>query len=64
MFSPYQGGSSAGQYIGLYDYTARLDGDLTFRRGDRMIIINNSQGDWWEARLTRQGGEIFVLFQF
>ena len=28
---------------------------MIFRRGDRMIIINNSQGDWWEARLIRYG---------
>jgi len=41
---------NAGQYVALYDYKARLDGDLTFTRGDRMVILNNSQGDWWEAQ--------------
>ena len=34
---------NAGQYVALYDYKARLDGDLTFTRGDRMVILNNSQ---------------------
>ena len=43
--------SNSGKYVGLFDYDARMDGDLTFKKGDLMMIIDHSQGDWWEARL-------------
>lgn len=36
----------------LYDFQARTDEDLTFRKGDRMIIINDSDQDWWYAEHT------------
>eukprot|EP00729_Bicosta_minor_P000949 gene949-22974_t len=43
----------------LYDYDARTDDDLSFRKGDMLNIINDSDGDWWQAELvtnpTHQG---------
>jgi len=54
--NPYVVGvNQSGQYVALYDYKARLEGDLTFHRGDRLIILNNSQGDWWEASSLSTG---------
>ena len=52
-----------GQYVAMYDYNARLDGDLTFTRGDRLIILNNCQGDWWEASSlsTGQKGKSYIM---
>jgi fyn-related kinase len=44
----------------LYDYEARTQEDLSFRKGDRLEILNNTDGDWWLARsqATRQEGYI------
>ncbi|XP_067936259.1 proto-oncogene tyrosine-protein kinase Yrk-like [Watersipora subatra] len=31
----------------LYDFQARTDEDLSFNKGDRMMIVNDSDQDWW-----------------
>lgn len=38
-------------FIALYNYDARTDEDLSFKRGDVLEIINDTAGDWWLARL-------------
>ncbi|KAJ8268616.1 hypothetical protein COCON_G00137880 [Conger conger] len=51
-------GPSAGgtqYYVALYDYEARTFDDLSFRKGDRFEIINNMEGDWWQARSVATG---------
>lgn len=47
-------------YIGLYDYDARISEDLSFKKGERLQIINTADGDWWYARslTTNQEGYI------
>eukprot|EP00918_Siedleckia_nematoides_P043812 GHVU01095737.1.p1 GENE.GHVU01095737.1~~GHVU01095737.1.p1 ORF type:complete len:515 (-),score=51.52 GHVU01095737.1:606-2123(-) len=47
-------------FVALYDYDARTDEDLSFRKGEILEIINDTQGDWWFARskLTKQEGYI------
>jgi SH3 domain len=37
-------------FVALYDYDARTDEDLSFRKGDLLEIVNDTQGDWWFAR--------------
>lgn len=37
-------------FVALYDYDARTDEDLSFKKGDLLEIINDMQGDWWYAR--------------
>lgn len=37
-------------FIALYDYQARTNEDLSFYKGDKLEIVNNSDGDWWQAR--------------
>lgn len=49
------GSSGAITFVALYDYEARTEDDLTFVKGDKFHIINNSEGDWWEARSLRSG---------
>ncbi|XP_003742915.1 tyrosine-protein kinase Src64B [Galendromus occidentalis] len=46
--------------VALYTYEARADGDLSFRKGDRLIIIDDRDPDWWCARnsLTNRQGYI------
>ena len=37
-------------FIALFDYDQRTSEDLSFRKGERLEIINNTDGDWWQAR--------------
>uniref|UniRef100_A0A1L8DKT6 Tyrosine-protein kinase n=1 Tax=Nyssomyia neivai TaxID=330878 RepID=A0A1L8DKT6_9DIPT len=52
--------SNAKIFVALYDYDARTDEDLSFRKGEHLEILNDTQGDWWLARSkkTRQEGYI------
>ncbi|KAI8371772.1 uncharacterized protein BYT42DRAFT_581522 [Radiomyces spectabilis] len=40
--------------IALYDYTAQADGDLTFKKNDRIEVVERTadQNDWWTGRLN------------
>lgn len=40
--------------VALYDYTAQAQGDLTFRAGDRIEVVERtgSTEDWWTGRLN------------
>ncbi|KAL8220711.1 UNVERIFIED_CONTAM: hypothetical protein K2H54_053036 [Gekko kuhli] len=42
-------------FVALYDYEARTEDDLTFMKGEKFHIINNTEGDWWEARSLSTG---------
>lgn len=48
--------SSARLFIALYDYDARTNEDLSFKKGDILEIINDTQGDWWYARMKTKNG--------
>ena len=37
-------------FIALFDYDQRTSEDLSFRKGERLEIIDNQDGDWWQAR--------------
>ncbi|CAG7830752.1 unnamed protein product [Allacma fusca] len=47
-------------FVALYDYDARTDEDLSFRKGEHLEILNDTQGDWWfaKSKSTRQEGYI------
>jgi len=47
-------------FVALYDYDARTDEDLSFKKGGHLEILNDTQGDWWFARCkaTKQEGYI------
>lgn len=36
-------------FVALYDYDARTDEDLSFKKGEHLEILNDTQGDWWFA---------------
>lgn len=40
-----------GLFQALYDYDARTEDDLSFKKGQKLKILNNSDGDWWQAEL-------------
>uniref|UniRef100_A0AAY4C8M5 Tyrosine-protein kinase n=2 Tax=Denticeps clupeoides TaxID=299321 RepID=A0AAY4C8M5_9TELE len=47
-------------FIALYDYDARTEDDLSFQKGEKFHIINNSEGDWWEARSLDTGNSGYI----
>ncbi|KAL5017460.1 hypothetical protein ScPMuIL_007049 [Solemya velum] len=43
---------SKGELKALYDYEARAEGDLSFEKGDMLLLMDDSNDDWWYARHT------------
>ncbi|XP_053202561.1 tyrosine-protein kinase Src42A-like [Panonychus citri] len=37
-------------FVALYDYDARTEEDLSFKKGEHLIVVNDTQGDWWYAK--------------
>ncbi|XP_068568573.1 proto-oncogene tyrosine-protein kinase Src-like isoform X2 [Cebidichthys violaceus] len=56
--SPHRGGITT--FVALYDYESRTASDLTFRKGDRLQIVNNTEGDWWLARSLTTGESGYI----
>ena len=54
------GQGTAKIFVALYDYDARTDEDLSFKKGEHLEIINDTQGDWWfaKSKATKQEGYI------
>ncbi|XP_026480847.1 tyrosine-protein kinase Src64B-like isoform X1 [Ctenocephalides felis] len=46
--------------VGVYSYEAREQSDVSFRKGDRMEVLDDSESDWWRVLhlTTRQEGLI------
>jgi len=44
--------------IALYDYKAQEEGDLTFKKGDIIIVVKKSDStdDWWTGRMDSREG--------
>ena len=44
--------------VALYDFAAQADGDLDFKVGDRIEIVERSPSteDWWTGRLDGRTG--------
>ena len=59
--SPTAGSVSPSKlFIALYDYEARTDEDLSFKKGNQLEILNDTQGDWWFARSLVTGQEGYI----
>ncbi|KAK6180518.1 hypothetical protein SNE40_012659 [Patella caerulea] len=54
-----QTGPSGKILTALYDYSARTQDDLTFKKGDKMKLKDDSDGDWWLA-IHDNGSEGYV----
>lgn len=48
-------GTGVTLFVALYDYEARTEDDLPFTKGEKFHILNNTEGDWWEARSLSSG---------
>jgi amphiphysin len=44
--------------VALYDYQAQADGDLSFRKDDKIQLVDRTldQNDWWTGKLNGQTG--------
>jgi hypothetical protein len=44
--------------VALYDFSAQADGDLDFKVGDRIEVVErtDSSEDWWTGRLDGRTG--------
>ncbi|KAJ1366452.1 Tyrosine protein-kinase src-2 [Parelaphostrongylus tenuis] len=42
-------------FVALFDYDARTDDDLSFKKNEVLEILNDMQGDWWFARHRASG---------
>jgi len=41
----------------LYDYEATLDDDITVHENDNVIVIDDSDIDWWKVRVVSKNGK-------
>lgn len=50
--------------VALYDYKSRDESDLSFTKGDRMEVVDDTESDWWRVvnLSTRQQGLIPLNF--
>ena len=45
----------------LYDFEAAEDNELTFRAGDMIILVEESDPNWWEGSLNGKTGVFFYF---
>ncbi|XP_033923039.1 tyrosine-protein kinase HCK [Melopsittacus undulatus] len=57
--SPPEAGSGDAVVLALYGYEAMHTGDLSFQKGERMKVLEES-GEWWRARSLLTGHEGFI----
>lgn len=50
--------------LALYNYRAREHTDVSFRKGDRMEVLDDSESDWWKVRHLGNGKEGLIPWNF
>lgn len=52
--------------VALYDFTAQADGDLDFKVGDRIEVIERTESteDWWTGRVDGRTGVFPGMWPF
>lgn len=51
-------------FIALYDFDARTDEDLSFRKGEHLEILDDSQCEWLLARSKSTNQEGYIPSSF
>ncbi|KAL1128822.1 hypothetical protein AAG570_013356 [Ranatra chinensis] len=59
-----EGSGRARIVVAVYNYEAREAEDVSFAKGDRMQIIDDSEPDWWKVRHLRTGIEGLIPWNF
>ena len=58
---PQGSGESQGKiYIARYAYQARTTEDLSFEKGEQLLILGNIEGDWWLAKSLKNDREGYI----
>ena len=47
-------------YVATHTFSSELDGDLNFKKGDQLYIINQDNKNWWYARAKDSGQEGYI----
>lgn len=50
--------------VAVYNYQSREAADVSFLKGDRMEILDDSEPDWWKVRHLRTGDEGLIPWNF
>jgi len=50
--------------IALYSYSPRTEGDLSFVKDERMVVLDKRGGGWWKARSLSTNQEGFVPMNY
>lgn len=58
------GGNGTELLVGLYPYESRADGDLSFGKGDQMLLLDSSNRDWWYVQQISSGEQGYVPRNF
>lgn len=48
------------KFIARFKYMARTAEDLSFEKGERLVVIGPLEGDWWMARSMVTGNEGYI----
>ena len=41
----------------LYDYEANLDDDITVHENENVVILDDTDPDWWKVRVVSKNGQ-------
>ena len=52
--------ASGPKFIARFKYMARTAEDLSFQKGERLVVIGPLEGDWWMARSLVTGSEGYI----
>jgi signal transducing adaptor molecule len=48
--------------VAMYDYEATEEGELTFKQGDAITVLEQFENGWWSGELRGQAGVFPVNF--
>ena len=55
-----QGGLKGPTFVARFRYVARTAEDLSFEKGERLMVVGGTEGDWWMARSLVTGLEGYI----
>lgn len=47
-------------FVGRYRYAARTQEDLSFEKGEKLVVSGGTDGDWWLAKSLLTGKEGYI----
>ena len=63
-FKKVENKDSAKVFVALYDYDSGRDKDLSFKKRDRLVIIDDTHPDIWFARNIRTNQEGYIISNY